>query len=153
MFELRPYNRRRVSTYNPFRELEALEKAFFENPFRDTGNFIKEASLSDFKTDITDEGDHFLLVSDLPGFDKKDINIEIDNENLTISAERKSEVKDEEKDKYICMERSYGKYVRQFGLEGINSDEIKAKYENGVLRLELPKKKEEKPETRTLEIE
>ena len=59
----------------------------------------------------------------------------------------------DKKDKIVRIERSYGSYSRQFDVSGVKTDEIKAKYENGVLQLKLPKKEEEKPESKRLEIE
>ena len=73
---------------------------------------------------------------------------------LTIRAERHSEA--EEKDKkgnYIRCERSYGSFSRSFDLTGINADQIKASYADGVLKLNLPKLEAQKPEVRRLEIE
>lgn len=151
MFELVRKNNNHVNTYNPFREMEEFEKNFFGYPFV---NFFSNDTLEEFKTDITDEGDSYLLEADLPGFAKNDINVDIKDEVLTISAERhsKHEEKDD-KDKIIRSERSYGSYTRQFDVSGIDSDNIKAKYEDGVLKLTLPKKAKEIPEAKRLEIE
>ena len=66
MFEIRPYRRNNnPSTYNPFREMEDFEKRFFQDPF---GSFFEMQDLAEFKTDVTDEGDSYLLEADLPGF-------------------------------------------------------------------------------------
>ena len=100
---------------------------------------------------MTDEGDHYLLEADLPGFEKKDITLDIQNDTLIVRAERKSKV--EEKDKVIRMERSYGSYTRSFDISGVDADKIKAKYVDGVLRLTLPKLEQRLPEGRRLEIE
>lgn len=152
MFELRP-NRRHGSqvSYNPFREIEDFERKFFDEPF---GEFFANGDIAEFKTDITDEGDSFVMEADLPGFDKKDIHLDLADNTLTISAERHSnhEQKDK-KDKYLRVERSYGKYSRQFDVSSIDTDNIKAKYENGVLTLTLPKKHQQLPEAKHLEIE
>ena len=138
MFELRPYRKNHhVTAYNPFREMEDMERAFFGDPF--TG-FFRTGDLAEFKTDISDEGDHYQLEADLPGFEKNDIHLDINGDTLTINAERHSEKKVKEKDKYICSERSYGKYTREFDISMVDADNIKAKYENGVLHLTLPKK-------------
>lgn len=152
MFELsRRNNDRRLSNYNPFREMEELEKNFFENPF---GSFFANGDLAEFKTDVTDEGDHYLLEADLPGFDKKDIQLNISGDMLTVQAERHSKLEEKDKkDKVVRIERSYGSYSRQFDVSGIDTDRIKAKYENGVLQLELPKRETIQPETRRLAIE
>ena len=131
--------------------MEELEKAFFSNPF---GNFFGSNSLAEFKTDVTDEGDHYLLEADLPGFDKKDITLDINGDILTVHAERHSKVEEKDKkDKVIRMERSYGSYSRQYDISGVKADEIKAKYDNGVLKLTLPKKEEALPASKRLEIE
>lgn len=152
MFELsRRNNDRQVASYNPFREMEEWEKRFFENPF---GAFMADGEPSIFKTDVTDEGDHYLLEADLPGFDKKDIQMDISDDLLTIKAERHSKYEEkDQKDKIVRVERSYGSYCRSFDVSGIAAEGIKAKYENGVLRLELPKKQIAAPETRHLELE
>ena len=151
MFELRPYRRNNSISYNPFHEMEEFEKRFFDEPFDD---FFKSGSIAEFKTDITDEGDSYVLEADLPGFDKKDIHLELTDNTLTVNAERHSEhEKKENRGKYIRVERSYGKYSRQFDVSAVDTDKIKAKYDNGVLRLTLPKKQTETPESRRLDIE
>ena len=146
MFELRPFERRnnRMANYDPWSE---MERAFW-------GDGAWSRGLSEFKTDIQDKGDSYLLEADLPGFDKKDIKLDINGDWLTINAERHSEHEEKDKkDKYICCERSYGSYSRRFNVSGVKTDEIKAKYDNGVLKLTLPKKGEELPESHHLEIE
>ena len=149
MFELRPY-RKNNSVYNPFREMDEFEKHFFGNPL----GFFDAAAMEEFKTDIKDEGDHYVLEADLPGFDKKDIHVDTSGDVLTIRAERHSEHEDKDKKgKYVRCERSYGSYSREFDLSGVKADEIKAKYENGVLKLTMPKKDSSLPEGHHLEIE
>lgn len=152
MFELsRRNNHHQMQNYNPFREMEELERSFFSNPF---GSFFGIQDLAEFKTDVTDEGDHYLLEADLPGFEKKDIHLDLSGDTLTIHAERHSKMEEkDQKDKVIRMERSYGSYSRQFDVSGINTEQIKAKYENGVLQLTLPKRENVLPEPKTLEIE
>ena len=152
MFELvRRNNNRGIESYNPFREMEEMERSFFANPF---GSFFGMNTLAAFKTDVTDEGDHFLLEADLPGFDKKDIHLDISGDTLTIQAERRSRVEEkDQKDRIVRMERSYGSYSRQFDLSGVEADQIKAQYADGVLRQQLPKKQQALPESRTMEIE
>ena len=151
MFELRPYTHRNTAAVNPFRDFDDLERAFFGvEPYR----FLRESGLGEFRTDLKDNGDSYTLEADLPGFEKKDINIEMNGDVLTISAERHSEHEEEDKKKkYIRCERSYGSYSRQFDISGIESDGITAKYENGVLTLNMPKKTATVPESRRLEIE
>jgi len=143
--------KRNQDIYNPWREMEAFEKAFFGAPFR---GFFDTPALSQFRTDVTDEGDHYLLEADLPGFEKKDITLDIRDDTLIVRAERKSKVEEKDKrDKVIRMERSYGSYQRSFDISGVDADKIKAKYVDGVLRLTLPKQERRLPEGRRLEIE
>ena len=148
MFELRPYRKNNsVSYYNPFRDMENFEKAFFGDPYY-------RNALAEFKTDITDEGDHFLLEADMPGFEKNDIHLDVSGDTLTIKAERLTKNKTEDKkDRYVCSERSYGSYSRSFDITGIDAAGIKTKYNNGVLSLTLPKKVEKQPESQRVEIE
>lgn len=154
MFELRPYNNRRnhMQYYDPFRQMEEFEKNFFGDSldfFPDFGN-----KLTEFRTDIKDTGDSYILEADLPGFDKKDIEVSIDNNRLTVSAERHSECEQKDKkNKYVRCERSYGSYSRSFDLSGVEADKIKAKYDNGVLTLTCPKKQEITGQSKRLEIE
>lgn len=140
-----PYNRRNnaMSVFDPFREFDALERAFFS-----------DRGLRQLRTDITDKGSEYLLQADLPGFNKEDIHIDLDDAMLTITAERHSEF--EQKDKkgdYVRCERSYGTYSRSFDTTGIDTENIKASYENGVLRLTLPKLAVPEKKTRRLTID
>ena len=152
MFELtHRNNNHHISTYNPFRELEDFERSFFNSPF---SSFFGTQDLAEFKTDVTDEGDHYLLEADLPGFEKKDIQLEISGDTLTVRAQRHSKLEEKDKkDKLVRIERSYGSYSRQFDISGVEAEQIKARYDNGVLKLTLPKKQAALPESRLLEIE
>lgn len=150
MFELIHKNRYPVRTYNPFHEMEALERRFFAPMMEE---FFRTDTLNQFRTDVTDEGDHFLLETDLPGFDKKDIRLELNGDTLTICAERRSKVEQKEKDKVVRMERSYGSYQRSYDISEIDPEKIKARYENGVLQLTLPKKEQLPPASRQITID
>lgn len=141
---LTPYSRRNsVNVYDPFRAIEDMEREFFGE--RRTGSF---------STDIRDTGSEYVLEADLPGFKKDDINVDISDGRLTISAERHSEY--EQKDKkgnYVRCERSYGRFSRSFDTQGIDTDAISASFNDGVLKLNLPKITEAKPVSRKLEIQ
>ena len=145
MLNLTPYRKHNneAAMYNPFRELEDFERSIFAPD-----------TLASFRTDIEDEGDKLVLSADLPGFDKKDIHIDVDDDTLVIHAERHSNSeKQEKKAGYLRCERSYGSYSRSFNLDGIDSDKISAAYDNGVLKLTLPKQAPAKATARRLEIE
>ena len=114
---------------------------------------IKDSNFGKMKCDIYEKDGIYYLEMDIPGFDKKDVNIEIDeNDYLTITAEKSSE--DEDKDRnYIRQERSYGKYQRSFYLGDIDKEKIDAKFENGILKITMPKKEEIKSSKKTIEIQ
>ena len=92
------------------------------------------------------ETEHELVVkADLPEVDPKDLDIRVENNILTIRGERKFEKKVDE-DNYLRVERSYGSFARSFTLANtVNSEAIKAEYQNGVLTLTIPKREEAKP--------
>jgi HSP20 family protein len=99
--------------------------------------------------DVIENEDSFNVELMLPGLDKKDIKMEVDNGVLTIEAERKKS----EKNKYNRVESYFGKYVKTYTLpEYVDHDNINAKYENGVLKVTIPKT-EEKVSTKLIEIE
>ena len=92
-----------------------------------------------FKTDIKETPEGYIVHAELPGVKKEDINIDYNNNYLTISANRNYE-NEEKKDNYIKRERSYGAVSRGFYISNVDRSLIKAKFDNGVLSIELPKK-------------
>lgn len=104
------------------------------------------------RTDIRDEGDRFIMESELPGFNKEDISVDISGNSLTLKAEHKAENEEKKEGKYIRRERSYGSYERSFDITGIDSDKITADYKNGILIMVLPKKQPEAPASKKLTI-
>lgn len=136
-----PFGYRRVSAYNPFRDFEEMSRSFWD-----------DTNVSAFRTDITEKDGKYILEADLPGFKKEDISVDIDKDCLTITAEHKSEEKEENADSYIRRERYYGSYTRSFNVKGIDTEAITAAYNDGVLTLTMPKKEPEIPAARRLEI-
>lgn len=95
--------------------------------------------------DISETEDELIVSADLPGLNKEDIKVNVQNNVLTFSGERKQETKSEGSN-YHRLERSYGFFSRSFTLPAtVKTDEIKAAYKDGVLRLTLPKAEEAKP--------
>src|SRR5579863_8754179 len=92
------------------------------------------------------ENEHELVVkADLPGVEAKDLDIRVENNILTIRGERKFEKKVDQ-DNYLRVERAYGSFARSFSLATtVNTEAIKADYQNGVLTLSIPKREEAKP--------
>ncbi len=97
-------------------------------------------------TDVKEVENGYEIDMELPGFKKEEVTAELKDGYLTISAEHKNE-NDEKKDgKYIRQERYYGKYQRSFFVgDHVEQEDVSAKFENGVLRLNVPKK-EAKPQ-------
>ena len=150
MFGLTTYRTNPRMTYNPFREMEELEKRFFGQAL----DGFRSAALADFRTDITDRGDAFRLEADLPGFEKDAIQLDLNGDTLTITAERHSDHEDKDKKgAYVSCERSYGKYERSFDVSAVDAEGITAKYENGVLTVNLPKKPEVLPAAKTIPVQ
>ena len=140
MFELIPFTTRHVNAYDPFRAFDELQRSFFN-----------ERPTLGFRTDVIDTGDAYKLDAELPGFKKEDICIDVENDCLTISVERK--VEDEDKrPNYVKRERVYGSFSRSFDVSGINVEGIEAAYKDGILTLTMPKKVEQKPARCKLEI-
>ena len=105
------------------------------------------------KTDVKETDDGYELSIDLPGVSKDDLKAEVKDGYMTVSV-TKNENNDEKdkKGKFIRRERFYGSYSRSFDVTGIDVDHIEASYTDGVLTLNMPKKKEEIPASRRLEI-
>ena len=143
MFELIPFDRhiRSAASFDPFRMLDEMDRRLMTSV----------PAVTAFRTDVLDTGDAFKLECELPGFKKEDIKLDVENDCLTISAERKAETKDE-KENYVKRERVYGSFTRCFDVSGITVDGIEASYTDGMLNVTLPKKAAEVPASRRLEI-
>ena len=108
------------------------------------------------KTDIKEMNNGYELVVDLPGFKKDEIQLELNDGYLTISAEKGLDKEEKDKkDKYIRRERYAGSMSRTFYVgESVTENDIHAKYENGILTLDVPKEEAKKvPEKRYISIE
>lgn len=107
-------------------------------------------------TDVRDHEDHYEVEIDLPGFKKDQIQIELHDGTLTITAQKGLEQNDKNSEgKYVRQERYSGMMSRSFYVgENMTEEDIKAKFEDGVLKLNIPKKEEKKlPEKKTIMIE
>ena len=127
----------------------------FDEMFRDP--FFEGSESKVMKTDIKEKKDEYLIDIDLPGYEKEDIKMEISDGYLTVHASVNKEVDDEkEKGKYVRKERYVGECSRSFYVgENVKEEEIKAKFKNGTLMIEVPKKddKKELPEKKYIPIE
>jgi HSP20 family protein len=125
----------------------SLFDRFFENDVFDWSN----RNFSDTNTtlpsvNIKEDKDGFEVEVAAPGFEKGDFSIELDNDVLTISSEKKLENETKEGQRFSRREFSYQSFRRSFTLPNtVENDKIAAKYENGVLKISIPKKEEAKP--------
>ena len=106
----------------------------FSDPFFER----KENKL--MKTDIKEKGDKYLIDIDLPGYDKENISISIDDGYLTISANMDKKIENEKDGKFIHQERYVGECSRSFYVgENLKESDIKASFKNGTLKITIPK--------------
>ncbi len=145
-----------VTRYNPAKEIQEFRRGFESfNSFLD--NFVdRKVSVNsmDFTPSVnTREGKHAYHVEvDLPGMKKEDINIDVKDNIITISGERKSKEETKE-DEYYKIESSYGKFERSFTLpENVDIENIHAQAENGVLEVVIPKLNKQESEHKKIEI-
>lgn len=128
------------------------EMDLFDDMFSDPFFTMKENHL--MKTDIKELDGEYEIAVDLPGYNKEDINLEINNGYLNITA-KKNESSEEKHGKYLHKERFYGECSRSFYIgDDIKEEDIKAKFNNGTLRLSIPKEEKKLDEgKKTITIE
>ena len=138
--------------YTPMHELFRTNRldqffdSFFGTPWRPESELASWAP----HVDVEETREAFKFRADLPGLNKKDITISVEDNRLTIKGERKSEA-DEKTARYHRVERAYGSFCRTFRLPAnVLSDQVEASYREGVLEVTVPKAEEVKP--REIEI-
>jgi HSP20 family protein len=145
--------------WDPFKEMLDIRDSFDRILNR---SFLKrERGDSDFdfttlspKISVTEEGDNIVVEADMPGIDKKDISVTVNENTLTIKGETKKEKKEEKKGKYYYNERYYGSFYRTIELpKTVDDKKAKASYKDGVLRIELPIPKEAKEKETKITVE
>ena len=95
--------------------------------------------------DLVETDEHFVLRADLPGLNESDVNIELEDNVLTISGERRAE-HEERKEGYYRVERASGQFARSLTLpEGVDPEGVNAKFDRGVLEVRIPKPEQRKP--------
>jgi HSP20 family protein len=147
----------RLRVWDPWRDFGPLQERI-NKMFDDT---MRSAALGDEElvtgawspaVDIHETDDTYVVSADLPGLNKDDIQINVEDNTLTIKGEKKFEEK-VPRDRYIRVERTYGTFVRSFTLpQNVDSTKIKATFRDGVLDLTLPKKEEAKPKKIAVEV-
>ena len=115
--------------------MNIIPKSFYLDDIFDNFDSTRNNNM---KCDIYEKDGDYHIEIDIPGFDKKDIKVECDNGDLTVTAKKDEEVEDKTKN-YIRRERSYGKYQRSFYIGDMDSNEIRAKFKHGMLKIIVPK--------------
>ncbi|MFH1851901.1 MAG: Hsp20/alpha crystallin family protein [Candidatus Neomarinimicrobiota bacterium] len=131
-----------LRSWNSF---DRMFRDFFQDDYEEEAGTLRWAP----STDINENENGYTVIADLPGLDKKDVHINVKDNVLTISGERKYEK--DEKSSFHRRERLHGTFQRCFRLPAmIDEDKINAKFKNGILTIDLPKAEEVKP--REIEI-
>ena len=118
-------------------------------------NLLWRASTECFEPclDIRENDKEYIIEAEIPGMDKKDVDLVINNGVLTIRGEKKSETKDKN-DNYNRIERSFGRFSRDIPLpDEVQHDKINAKFKNGLLKIKLPKKPETQRSVKRIDIQ
>jgi HSP20 family protein len=138
-----------LTRWEPFRELSTLQNRInraFRESYREGGQ-DESLTTSSFApaVDIYEDEHNVTLKIEVPGIDEKDINVNLENNTLTVHGERKIE-KEEKEENYRRVESQYGSFTRTFTLPTtVDSEKVSATYDKGVLKIALPKKAEAKP--------
>ncbi len=127
-------------------------RIFFDNFFDD---FEPPKKLDKMmKCDIYEKEGKYILEMDVPGFKKEDINMELENGYLKVSAEKTLDSDEKENKKYVRRERhSFTKCERSFYVGDVSEDDIKAKFKNGILEISVPKEEKKKEDKKIIMIE
>ncbi|MDO5517427.1 MAG: Hsp20/alpha crystallin family protein [Clostridium sp.] len=128
--------------------LNSLFNDFFDDSFLTPMGM----NMSKFNADVRETENEYLVSAELPGVNKEDISLDYKNKYLVINAKRNEEHKDKE-DNYIRKERSYGEFSRSFYFDSIDANKISAKFENGVLKVIIPKKIKEEDKSKQIKID
>ena len=138
----------KISRWEPFRGLSTVQdqinRLFDDSFFRGR---LDESSITTWApaVDIFETGNELVVKADLPDINEKDLDLQVENNMLTIRGERKFE-KSVSEDNYLRVERAFGSFTRSFSLPStVNTEAVKADYRNGVLTVTLPKREESKP--------
>lgn len=128
----------------PFRKNHGLTRGddffspFLKNFFSDDFFSIMNDMNGSFRVDLKENDDNYVVEADLPGIKKEAIDIDYNNNYLTISAKR-DDALEEKKENYVRRERHYGEFQRSFYIDNVDENKIDASFSDGVLRITLPK--------------
>lgn len=138
-----------MQVWNPFQEFENLLERYTKGGGSRLGKQLDtEMSFADWapSVDIEETEDKYVIKADLPGVDKKDIDVKLENGVLSIRGEKQVEKETGKDTRHHRRERFYGTFARSFTLpDAVDADAVDASYRDGVLSLHIPKKEEAKP--------
>jgi HSP20 family protein len=143
--------------WEPVRELSSIQNemnrlfnTFFDTPTPGNGGNTLRRWIP--AMDLVETEDHFVLKADLPGLTEGDVNIEVEDNVLTVSGERKAEHEDK-REGYVRVERAFGAFRRSLTLpEGVDPESVTASFSNGVLEVRIPKPEERKPRRVAIQV-
>ncbi len=147
-----------LTSWNPLRELGSLENRLdrlfgLTSPSRNGEKEAMTVSQWTPLVDIIEDNNEYLVKAELPELKKEEVKVNVENGQLTISGERKSE-KEEKGKKFHRIERSYGSFLRSFTLpESVNADTVSAEFKDGVLSVHLPKDEKAKPKSIEVKVQ
>ena len=136
MFGLIPF--RTKNTDSRGAALSDFFDEFFNDDFLTPLGMDVDMSMNRFNADVRETENEYLVCAELPGVNKEDISLDYRDNNLIVRAIRE-ECHDDSKDSYIRKERSYGEFSRTFYFDNVDKSKIRAKFENGELKVILPK--------------
>src|ERR1039458_4181880 len=135
-----------ITRWDPFREVASLQNRF-NTLFRDLNDAEAPLTTAAFvpAVDIYEDDKKVVLKLEVPGIEEKDLDVSVENNTLTVKGERKFETEEKEEN-FHRIERRYGSFFRAFTLPStVDTEHMQAKYNAGVLKLELQKKPEAQP--------
>ena len=147
-----------LTTWNPLRELGNFEnrlERFFNLPSLSRNGETEAMTVSQWSplVDISEDANEYLVKAELPELKKEEVKVSVENGELTISGERKSE-KEEKGKKFHRIERSYGSFLRSFTLpESVSGDKVSAEFKDGMLMVHLPKDEKAKPKSIEVKVQ
>jgi len=147
MYGLIPFRRGSNINKRNIWDLSSIIDDFFNDSFFPA--FF--APVNPIRADIRENENEYIVEAEIPGVNKKDIKLELNDDMLTISVERNEEEREERKD-YIRRERRYGSFCRSFYVQNIRQEDVKAEYKDGVLRVTLPKLEKDTKKGRIIDI-
>ena len=143
---------------SPFGEMEKRFEDFFRRPFSLMPSWLPRMNMPEMEeiaptVDIFEKDNNVVVKAEIPGMKKEDIEVNLTDDTITISGEKKKEDTVEKKN-YYRVERSYGSFCRSFRLpKEVRADKAKAKFKDGILEIKIPETEEAKKRKKKLNIE